>query len=176
MPTLPAHASDERRFLRAIRNHGEFRKNLTDLSMTSDLDVFDENVASVARCWFRLGKEHLADARAAETSGHHRAVYSRAYYAAYSASRAVRYYVYGFVSLRGDDHQKAPDLPDDFPDAGKWASLITSLYEHRLRADYDNWTNTGAEHSFTPRDCIPHADRFIAECHQYIIQKFGVRL
>ncbi len=111
MPTLPAHPSDERRFLRAIRKHGEFRKNLTDLSMTSDLDVFDENVASVARCWFRLGKEHLADARAAETSGRQRAVYSRAYYAAYSASRAVRYHVYGFVSLRGDDHQKAPDLP-----------------------------------------------------------------
>ena len=176
MPRLPARPSDERRFLKAIRNHAEFRNNLTKLSMTNDLAVFDESVASVSRCWLRLGKEHLADARAAETSGRERAVYSKTYYAAYSASKAIRYHVNGLVSLRGDDHQKAPDLPDDFPDAAKWASLITSLYEHRLRADYDNWTDTAAEHSLVPKDCIRHADEFIAQCQQYIIHKFGVTL
>ena len=118
----------------------------------------------------------MADAVAARTAGRVRAAYSRAYYAAYNASKAVRYHVYGFVSLKGDDHQAAPELPDDFPDVDQWGKLVATLYEHRLRADYDNWSNTASEHTLAPDDCISHAGQFLVGCRQYLLDKYGVTL
>jgi hypothetical protein len=80
------------------------------------------------------------------------------------------------VSLRGDDHQAAPELPDDFPGVDKWSKLVAALYEHRLRADYDNWSNTASENTLPANDCISQAQQFLAECRQYLLDKFGVTL
>ncbi|WP_218673768.1 hypothetical protein, partial [Candidatus Entotheonella palauensis] len=102
--------NDERRLLRGIRNHAEFRAKLIELSLSSDLQSFDKQVDDVMRCWFDLAREHLDDAKSAHRTRRSRAVYSRAYYSVYNASKAIRYRVNGFVSLRGDDHQKAGDL------------------------------------------------------------------
>lgn len=176
MPPLPTSPTDERRFLKNIRNHAEFRRNLSDLSMVTDLPVFDGRVLAVTGSWMKLGDEHMADAMAAHAAGRIRAAYSRAYYAAYSASKAVRYHVNGVVSLKGDDHQAAPELPDDFPDVDRWSNLVAALYEHRLRADYDNWSNTASENTLAPDDCISQAQQFLAECRQYLLHKFGVTL
>ena len=143
---------------------------MCDLAMQSDLALFDGNVTGVASCWFRLAQEHLDDARVALSSGRSRAVYSRAYYGAYNASKAVRYLVNGEVSLKGDDHRKASELPDDFPRVDHWSRVITELYEDRLRADYENWANTPAEHTHLPDECLRHADGFVAECRQYLLR------
>lgn len=142
--------------------------------MVTDLPVFDGRVLAITASWIKLGDEHMADALAAQVAGRTRAAYSRAYYAAYNASKAVRYHVNGIVSLRGDDHQAAAELPDDFPDVDQWSKFIAGLYEHRLRADYDNWSNTASEHTLPPSDCITSAQRFLTECRQYLLQKFGV--
>jgi len=83
--------------------------------------------------------------------------------------------VEGAVSLKGDDHQRASDLPDDFPDVAKWASAITDLYEHRLRADYDNWTSTRAELSLTPAATVVLAEEFIAKALSYLEGKYGIK-
>jgi hypothetical protein len=80
------------------------------------------------------------------------------------------------VSLKGDDHQAATDLPDDFPDVDQWSKLVAALYEHRLRADYDNWSNTVGENTLAPNDCISQAQQFMAECRKYLLGKFGVTL
>jgi sulfur relay (sulfurtransferase) DsrC/TusE family protein len=132
-------------------------------------------MVSVARRWFLLAKEHLEEAAAAGEK-RKRTAYSRAYYAAYNASKAVRYIVNGEVSLKGDDHAKASELPNDFPDVTKWPGQIASLYEHRLRADYDNWTGTEAENSLTVNTCIQYAADFVTECQAYIAEKFSVSL
>lgn len=174
MPTLPTSPTDERRFLKSIRNHAEFRRTLTDLSMLNDLPSFDNQVLTITACWMKLGDEHLADAIAAHNAGCDRATFSRAYYAVYNASKAVRYQVNGVVSLKGDDHQRAPELPDDFPDVDRWSKAVAALYEHRLRADYDNWSNTASENALSPNDCISQAQAFVAECRQYLFDKFGV--
>src|SRR5690606_23567879 len=96
----------------------------------------------VGAAWFHLGDAHLAEAKSLLRlkSTPHRAIYSRSYYAAYNASKSIRYLTMGFVSLKGDDHGKAAELPVDFPEKEKWAKAISTLYENRLRADYDNWT------------------------------------
>jgi hypothetical protein len=62
MPTLPTSPTDERRFLKSIRNHAEFRRTLMDLLMMNDLPVFDRQVTSITTSWMKLGDEHLADA------------------------------------------------------------------------------------------------------------------
>jgi uncharacterized protein (UPF0332 family) len=135
-----------------------------------------ENVHHVGRCWLRLAHEHMNDAKAAIGLNCDRAVYSRSYYAAYNASKSIRYVVNGSVSLTADDHKKAADLPDDFPEVDKWAAEITSLREHRLRADYDNWGDTGSEHSLSAKDVIDLAEQFLSEAKQYLEAKFGIRL
>lgn len=144
--------------------------------MVTDLPLFDAQVAAITASWMKLAEEHLADAIAAHSAARTRAIYSRSYYAAYNASKGVRYHVNGVVSLKGDDHKAAPELPDDFPNVDQWSKIVAALYEHRLRADYDNWSNTASENTLAPNDCIIQAQQFLDQCRQYLFQKFGVTL
>lgn len=161
--------------LKRVRNHAEFRTWLRELTLVNDLPLLDAQVAEVTRCWFGLAREHLDDAKSAVDGGCPRAAYSRAYYAAYNASKAVRYHANGIVSLKGDDHQKAGELPDDFPNVATWSARIPDLYQHRLRADYDNWTDTIKENTSTHTDCVTLAEEFLKECEQYLHNKFGIK-
>jgi isoleucyl-tRNA synthetase len=123
-----------------------------------------------------LGVIHLHEATRAVETASRRSAYSRAYYAAYNASKAVRYLASGFVSLKGDDHSKAAELPDDFPEVDRWANEITQLYAHRLRADYDNWDTTEAAQTLTPERCRDIAAAFVEAARIFIASKFGVRV
>jgi uncharacterized protein (UPF0332 family) len=167
---------DEREFLKLTRNHSEFRDKLTTLGLSTASGEISENANHVALCWLRLAMEHRDDAKVAMASSRDRAVYSRSYYAVYNASKSVRYVVTGAVSLAGDDHKKASDLPDDFPDVAKWAETITKLYEHRLRADYDNWTATKAELYLSSADAVAFAEEFLREAAKYLETKYGIKL
>jgi len=106
-----------------------------------------------------------------------RSTFSRSYYAAYNASKAIRYIVDGAVSLKGDDHHKASsDLPDDFPDVDRWSGEVTKLYEHRLRADYDNWASTVGEHSLTAQQAMDLATEFVDRCRSYLSGRLGASI
>lgn len=165
---------DELEFLRYVPNHRELAKKLTELR----LDVPDllEYAQYVAECWFRLAESHLEDAEKANASHSDRSAYSRSYYAAYNASKAVRYLASGSVSLKADDHKKAPDLPDTFPTVALWSQTITTLYEHRLSADYDNWTTTATTFSMTPDRAVTAARDFLRETREYLNSKYGMSL
>ena len=141
MPPLPASPTDERRFLKNIRNHAEFRRNLADLSMMTDLPLFDRTVVAVTASWMKLADEHIEDAMAAHAAGRTRAAYSRAYYAAYNASKAIRYHVNGVVSLKGDDHQAAPETPWRLSRLGSVEPACCGT----LRTPVARITTTGAE-------------------------------
>jgi uncharacterized protein (UPF0332 family) len=157
------------------RNHGELSANLAMLGIPSP-DLL-EYAKFVCRCWFRLAEEHLDEAKRALDVGCSRAVSSRAYYAAYNASKAARYIVRGTVSLKADDHSlAAAALPSDLPDVAQWAQEITLLYEHRLRADYDNWSATTSSNTLTPADTIRKAETFIDQVRVYINSKVGTFL
>ena len=167
-------ANDERRTLELLRNHAEFKTILVSLTMAGELHVLDSRVHAVARKWFELARIHEADASAINVGTSPRAVYSRAYYAAYNASKAVRYVARGAVSLRGDDHRKVAELPDSFPDVDSWVAKLPLLYEHRLRADYDNWSDTSAENTLTPEDCLKIAQEFITAAAAFLTATYGL--
>jgi hypothetical protein len=88
----------------------------------------------------------------------------------------VRYVVQGFVSLRGDDHKKVADLPSGFPDVDSWVSKLQLLYEHRLRADYDNWSDTASENVLAPTDCLAIAADFIEAAELFLLEEYGLRV
>lgn len=163
----------ETEFLARVRNFAEFRAHLSALGLTSDIALLDNYVAHVAACWFRLGEGHLAEAHACLAANLTRATYSRAYYAAYNASKSIRFMTKGWVSLRGDDHKAAPDLPADLPNAAHWGSSITLLYENRLRADYDNWAPGNVTSTMTASDAVSQATVFVGECRTYLNTKYG---
>jgi hypothetical protein len=167
-------AIDEREFLKLTRNHGEFCQKLRSLGLPAASADLVENAHYVGLSWLRLADEHIKDGKLAADNGGHRASYSRSYYAAYNASKSVRYIVTGTVSLVADDHKEASNLPDDFPDVDKWADAIIRLREHRLRADYDNWASTKAEFSITPTEAIQLAETFVCEAKRYLETKFGL--
>ncbi len=144
--------------------------------MNSDIDVLESHVHAVARKWLELGRLHHADASAVDVNVNPRAVYSRAYYAAYNASKAVRYVVRGSVSLHGDDHKKVADLPGSFPDVDSWVSKLPLLYEHRLRADYDNWSDTASENVLAPADCLAIAADFLEAAEQFLLTEYGLKI
>jgi hypothetical protein len=165
----PVHETE---FLKISRNHRELTNNLNTIGIQAP-DVL-EYAKQLSRCWFTLAEEHLREANAALAAHCQRAVFSRSYYAAYNASKALRYITKGAVSVKADDHAKASiDLPADLPNVAQWAQDITQLYEHRLRADYDNWSDTATNNTLTPANAIALARAFIDEVRAHVNQKFG---
>lgn len=165
---------DEREFLKLTRNHGEFCQKLRSLGHPAAAADLVENAHYIGLNWLMLADEHMKDGKVAVGAGSDRAAYSRSYYAAYNASKSVRYIVAGAASLTGDDHKEASNLPHDFPDVEKWADAITKLREHRLRADYDNWASTKLEFSIMPTEAIQLAEAFVAEAKKYLETKLGL--
>lgn len=168
----PVH---ELQFLKLSGNHLELSGKLSTLGCASpDISEYAKHVCGA---WFQLAEQHLSEAKKLLSVACLRAVFSRAYYGAYNASKATRYIAQGFVSLKGDDHAKAStDLPGDFPDDAKWAAKISLLYEHRLHADYDNWADTEAVLTLTASDAIADAEAFINAARAYINGKYGMTL
>ena len=168
---------DERRFLELTKNFSKVSRDMGTLGFaqtSADLIEFGQHVGL---CWLKLAVRHLADAKASQKQrGSRRAVLSRSYYAVYNASKAIRYVVQGAVSLRGDDHQKAVDLPDDFPNVNSWVVDINRLREHRLMADYDGWNATPTEFSLTSKRSLELAASFIEEAKRYLEIKYGISL
>jgi len=162
-------------FLKAVANHGEWTRKLISVGCPSP-DIL-EFAKFVCGCWFKLAETHLDEAQKALSVNAERSVFSRAYYAAYNASKAARYLVQGWVSLHGDDHGKAStNLPQDFPNVAQWSQDMINLYEHRQRADYDNWSDTSASNTLTPADAVTKAREFVEETRGYLNGKFGAFL
>src|SRR6202162_5940849 len=67
----------------------ELTNNLTQIGISAP-DVL-EYAKQLSKCWFDLGEQHLNEANAALAARCERAAFSRSYYAAYNASKAMRY-------------------------------------------------------------------------------------
>lgn len=166
----------ELEFLQTTQNHREFRNKLTKLGLVAAEAEVMAKAHQVGLRWLRLAETHLREAKRSEKNSSRRAAYSRAYYAAYNASKSVRYVATGAVSLRADDHQKASELPGDFPDLVNWGIKVTKLYEQRLRADYDNWTSKRSPFSMTTPECVKTAGEFLRACKSYLRDTHGFPL
>ncbi len=168
MATVPPVRELE--FLKLVPNHLELGRKLDELQLSAP--ALASYAAHVGIAWFRLGETHLLEAEAMlRLPNINRSIYSRAYYAAYNASKGVRYIHAGWVSLKGDDHKKVGELPGDFPGVPQWSQSIAKLYENRLRADYENWVATEGEFSQMPADAVKAAHDFIAVAKAYLVSK-----
>jgi len=159
-----------------LRNHGETRRVLRQLGVDdAALSVIEAKVAEQTRSWLRLGEKHLKSVRRLRKYNEEwRSVVSRSYYAAYNASKAVRYYVHGWVSLEGDDHKRVGELPDDFPDRQRWGQFLIELRDARNQSDYDPWPNTYRTLPVKPLDAVLGADEFLSEARAYIKSRGGL--
>jgi hypothetical protein len=166
----------ELEFIRLTRNHGEYCEKLRRLGEDVAADAIAASARYIALRWLELARDHLQDAKNAYTAGRDRSLYSRCYYAVYNASKCVRYLVDGAVSLKGDDHQAASELPDDFPDVDMWSSDIVKLYEHRLVFDYDNWRQDEAKRTLSRADAIVLTEKFLKCARNYLMSKYGMAL
>ena len=173
---LRAPPVSELEFLGLTGNHGEFNKTLLLLGQTAASGDLKTYICHVGLCWMRLALEHRDDAQSALSMNRSRSTFSRSYYAAYNASKAVRYIVFGGVSLKGDDHHKASDLPDDFPNVDSWSAVIVTLYEHRLLADYDNWMETASKCTLSPEQAFNLANEFVNRSRAYLSIRLGVQI
>ena len=167
--------TDELDFIRSCGNHNDFSRKTAALGFSNP--NFTANTNFVCRAWFDLGIDHLFESKKLLLAGCDRATYSRAYYAAYNVSKSVRYRIAGSVSLKGDDHGKAStELPNDFPRVAHWSLIISTLYEHRLHADYDNWQITPSDFTISTKVAVQLAEDFIAEARTYLNNKIGIVL
>lgn len=173
MPKKPPVSELE--FLKLSGNHAELTRKLAVLGCeTPDISRY---AAHVCKAWFGLGEAHLDESKKLIVAECPRAAYSRAYYAAYNASKGVRYMSHGYVSLKGDDHGRAStELPADFPDVATWVAKISILYEQRLRADYDNWSSSADEFTISAAQAIDDANAFVDAARLYLNTKYRLKL
>jgi hypothetical protein len=164
----------ELEFLKRVPNYAEMDRKLNELGVgNADIVAFGKHVCL---CWLTLAMDHLKEAKLALTLGAKRSVYSRSYYSVYNASKAVRYIYRGHVSLRSDDHGKASvDLPEDLEGLADWSQKVTTLYTHRLSADYDNWRDTADSFTLSPADAIEQAEEFYKVVREYLSTKYGIQ-
>jgi hypothetical protein len=167
---------DQHEFWKDFKNHVETKRLLTKHGLLYTPDDFDLLVGAVAKCWMRLAVSHLREANQLSSLQCRRSFYSRGYYAVYNASKAIRYLVSGYVSEKGDDHQKVSDLPDDFPDVVTWGSFLRDMYKHRLVADYDGWPNSMRQLNTDMEIASENCKNFINVSKQYARNKYGVKL
>ena len=156
-------------FLSSTRNYQELGAKVRRLVGDDAANSIQSQALYVGVRWIMLGGSHLREARIARRAGLVRGCYSKAYYAAYNFSKGVRYLVKGQVSLKGDDHQSAPDFPDEFPDRDDMGKALTDLYACRLQADYDNWGSASRMFAIPTAEALRLAGRVGANARAYVI-------
>jgi len=136
----------------------------------NELEKIDKALAANVRQFLTLANSHLRFARRAEGPASWRQRVSRAYYACYAASRAVRLGVFARYSQETDDHKRAGDLPKDFPDLERWQDVLIKLRGDRNLADYDH-TATQRTLENTSADYVRMTGEFLAASRDYLRAK-----
>lgn len=155
-----------------LGNHARILRILKSHSGTSDVTWYDDAVSNVGHHWLLLAAQHLRVAQQLRAEPRvWRAVISRCYYAAYNASRSVRYLVKGVVKLDATDHQEVGDLPDDFPRRAAWSTFLTEMRKDRNIADYEPWTGVRSTLSRAPGASFASAEEFLRESKTYLRSK-----
>lgn len=164
-PTSSASARPPR-FLDSVRN-----ARMLQLALHAALDAngriaLAAEISKNVRDLFSLGMEHLEFARAAEKK-HWRQIISRAYYAAYNASRAVRLHDEGVYSTDVSDHEKIVKLPATLPNRATYETELKVFRSDRNVADYDHIA-TIHDLAKTPQEWLTLADEFIHDARTFL--------
>ncbi len=162
--------------LRDFPNHQRVRRGLESILDADALAAYDDAVHATCLCIMKLAAAHLRTAKnPSSVRDNWRLVVSRAYYAAYNASKAVRYLVQGQVAGDVDDHKKVADLPNDFPERVFWTSVLIEMRIDRNIADYEPWPGCLRRLAASPKKAVEYADRFVQTVRSYLKDR-GVRV
>ena len=162
---MPGRANE---FLK-LHNHREVRRILEAFAEGADLSWFDKASITVSKKWLGLAQHHLRVARLlASPSRNWRSVISRCYYAVYTSSRAIRYFVDGSVKPDAEDHKRVGDLPRDFPNQSAWSNFANELRRDRNLADYEPWGHVRRSLTYEPADALEKAAQFVRESRNYL--------
>ncbi len=129
---------DASHILKLKSNPYEIIKCLSTILPIDQTDLIKEEIHSNVKQLVRLAQSHLRFAEGVTGKDAWRQKVSRAYFACYTGSCAVRLAVSGQYSTDVNDHRKIGDLPDDFPSLSNWQNFFTTLRADRNLADYDH--------------------------------------
>lgn len=155
------------------KNVIELRRELGSILSKKSAAAFDSEVKKNVIQLYSLGLYHF-DFANAQASVNWRQIVSRSYYGAYNISKAVRLAVNGQYSKEVKDHERAGELPDDFPDKHTYANRIRLLREDRNLCDYDH-TVVEADLGMSSTDALALVDNLILHARSYLkLRKYRV--
>jgi hypothetical protein len=111
--------------------------NLAGIIPAPALAQIEAELLQNVRQLYMLGRNHFLFARRQNNRAWRQKV-SRFYYGTYNASRALRLCEKGDFFTDSSDHKKIGDLPNLFPDRGRFENHLTALRDDRNLCDYDH--------------------------------------
>jgi uncharacterized protein (UPF0332 family) len=127
--------------------HGEIKKNVRQLVKLSNAHYQAAKRAIGLACW--------------------RQRVSRAYYACYCMSRAIRLGVKGIYNTKPNDHESIGDLPSDFPSKNDWSDFLIKFRGDRNIADYDH-TECRRSLEMSDAEYMEKTQEFLREAKNYL--------
>lgn len=132
-----------------------------------ELQKIESELRKNSKQLIKLGEAHLRFANGLSGRDCWRQRVSRAYYACYSVSKALRLAKTGFYSTESKDHQKICDFPDDFPNKDIWKDKLTKFRADRNIADYDHLAKE-KNLEYTSSEYLSEAYAFLQETKKYM--------
>jgi len=152
--------------LLAGRNLRKIKANLEGVLDQAALGAIEAEIEKNATQLIQLAREHLRFARRLRPASWRQSV-SRAYYATYSASRAVRLQISGDYTTDSEDHKRVGELPEGFPKRNMYANQLGVLREDRNACDYDH-TATDADLVLGRTEALALATGFVQDVCDFL--------
>lgn len=118
----------------------------------------------------KLATQQLNYAKSIKSRKAWRQKISRAYYACYNASKAIRLADSGYYSQESSDHKKIGELPNTFNNKTYWEDFLKKFRSDRNLADYDH-VSLSKDLEYSPTTYLNEATNFINEARNYLINK-----
>jgi hypothetical protein len=133
----------------------------------AEIDKIRNEINRNVRQLVNLGNSHFRTARRASGPGSWRQRVSRAYYACYCISRAVRLAVNGAYTTDPADHKKVGNLPNGFPSSATWSDFLIKFRGDRNIADYDH-TDCRKNLEMSDAEYVEQTEKFIRQAKGYL--------
>ncbi len=153
-----------------IGNPSKAIRCLEAILTPSEVQKLRDEIKRNVRQLVTLCNSHMRSARNVAGQGSWRQRISRAYYACYCMSRAVRLAISGAYNTDPSDHKSIGDLPSDFPDSATWSDLLTKFRGDRNISDYDHTACRG-ELEHTDAEYLQQAQIFIRDAKDYLKER-----
>lgn len=152
------------------KNPNKLANLLSCVLSQSEQDKIIKIAHKHSKLLMKLSRDHLLFAKSIKGNHAWRQKVSRAYYACYNASKALRLANSGHYSQEGADHKKIADLPSGFNQKAFWGNFLTKFRSDRNLADYDHLKRSG-DMSHTPKEYLKYSDEFYNEVKRYLINR-----